>query len=166
MQVKLATGVQDTQCDGVFLCSAGAQVRLTPRIHDGLTYSEGETMNVRVPVAGHPIPTVTWTKDGQELLTETGRREVWVEDGYAVLNVSRCRRTADRGVYGIRAENYLGVDQATFTVEITGNDFLFFVTKQYFDVELPSILWSDCVSRLEKKYAEYNNRFCKISRSV
>ena len=89
-------------------------------------------MNVRVPVAGHPIPTVTWTKDGQELLTEAGRREVWVEDGYAVLNVTQCRRTADRGVYGIRAENYLGVDQATFTVEISGKRFLFVASLNFF----------------------------------
>jgi len=80
-------------------------------------------MNVRVPVIGHPVPRVTWFKDGKELLTELGRLEVWLEDGSAVLNITECRRTNDRGVYGIRVENDLGVDQATFAVEITGENF-------------------------------------------
>jgi len=100
--------------------SAAAQVRLTPRISDGLTFSQGQTMNVRVPVVGQPVPTVTWIKDGAELLTEAGRREVWLEDSCAVLNITHCRRTTDRGVYGIRVENNLGIDEATFAVEITG----------------------------------------------
>jgi len=79
-------------------------------------------MNVRVPVVGQPVPRVTWIKDGEELLTEAGRREVWMEDSYAVLNVTQCRRSSDRGDYGIRVENSLGSDQATFTVEITGRN--------------------------------------------
>ena len=109
--------------------SAAAQVRLTPRIYDGLTYSQGETINVRVPVAGHPVPRVAWIKDGDELLTEAGRREVWLENGCAVLNISSCQRVIDRGVYGIRVENSLGVDEAAFAVEITGKDSIF-VTKR------------------------------------
>jgi len=105
----------------VFRIAAAAQVRLTPRIYDGLAFSHGQPMNVRVPVVGHPIPSVTWLKDGEELLTEAGRREVWLEDGCAVLNISECRRPDDRGVYGIRVENSFGIDEATFPVEITGN---------------------------------------------
>jgi len=31
--------------------------------------------------------------------------------------------------------------------------------RQYFDVELPSTLWSDCVRRFEKKFAECDNSF-------
>ena len=106
----------DARCVDV---SAAAQVRLTPRIYDGMTWSEGQTINVRIPMAGHPTPSVTWLKDGAELLTEDGRREVWTEDGCAVVNISQCRRTVDRGVYGIRVENSLGVDEASFAVEIT-----------------------------------------------
>ena len=36
----------------------------------------------------------------------------------------------------------------------------------YFDVKLPSTLWSDRVIRFEKKFAECNNSFCKITASV
>jgi len=39
-------------------------------------------------------------------------------------------------------------------------------SRQYFDVKLPSTLWSDCVRRFEKKFAECDNIFCKISVSV
>jgi len=38
--------------------------------------------------------------------------------------------------------------------------------QQYFDVKLPSTLWSDRVRRFEKKFAECDNIFCKISVSV
>ena len=34
--------------------------------------------------------------------------------------------------------------------------------RQYFDVKLPSSLWSDRVRRFEKKFAEFDNIFCKI----
>ena len=103
---------------------------LTPRIYDGLAFSQGQTMNVRVPVVGHPVPAVTWFKDGEELLTEAGRREVWLEDGCALLNVSECRRVSDRAVYGVRVRNDLGVDEATFTVEITGDKYYYFRRRQ------------------------------------
>jgi len=33
---------------------------------------------------------------------------------------------------------------------------------QYFDVKLPSTLWSDRVRRFEKKFAEYDNFFGKF----
>ena len=38
--------------------------------------------------------------------------------------------------------------------------------RQYFDAKLPSTLWSDCVRRSEKKFAECDNIFCKISVSI
>lgn len=95
-------------------------MRLTPRIYDGLSFARGDALNIRVPVVGQPVPRVTWFKDGEELMTELGRREVWLDDGCAVLNIVECRRTSDRGVYGLRVENTHGVDEATFTVEITG----------------------------------------------
>jgi len=38
--------------------------------------------------------------------------------------------------------------------------------RQYFDVKLPSTLWSDSVRRFEKKFAECDNIFCKISVSI
>jgi len=78
-------------------------------------------MTVRVPISGHPAPSVTWTLDGQRLMTEADRREVWVEDCYAVLNIKQCRRQIDRGVYGVRVDNGLGTDEASFTVDITGS---------------------------------------------
>lgn len=121
--------------------SAGAQVSLTPRIYDGLAFSQGQTMNVRVPVVGHPVPAVSWFKDGEELLTEAGRREVWLEDGCAVLNVSECRRLSDRGVYGVRVQNDLGVDEATFTVEITGDNY--FLSRQKTSYYWLNLLVSD-----------------------
>jgi len=38
--------------------------------------------------------------------------------------------------------------------------------RQYFGVKLPSTLWSDRVKRFEKKFAECDNFFCKISVSI
>ena len=41
------------------------------------------------------------------------------------------------------------------------------MSAKYFDVKLPSTLWSERVRRFEKKFAECDNIFfCKISVSV
>jgi len=38
--------------------------------------------------------------------------------------------------------------------------------RQYFEVKLPSTLWSGRVCRFEKTFAECHNIFCKISVSI
>jgi len=38
--------------------------------------------------------------------------------------------------------------------------------RQYFDVKLPSTVWSDRVRRYEKKFAKCDNIFCKIQSQI
>jgi len=111
--------VQRSLLHDVDSCTAPAQVRLSQNIFDGVTSNDGDELKLAVPVVGQPSPNVTWMKDGEVLLPEPDTRQMWEQDGQAILLISKCRR-ADRGEYGIYVENYLGGDEAVFTVEING----------------------------------------------
>ena len=97
---------------------APAKLKLTPRIFDGLSFTKGQTAKIRVPVIGHPVPTVTWYKNG-EILRQMERVSLTQDDSCTILAISDCQRS-DRGEYGVRIENYLGIDEATFAVNVTG----------------------------------------------
>ena len=94
-------------------------MRLSQNVFDGVTGNEGEELKIAIPVVGQPSPNVTWMKDGEVIPPEEGTRQMWLQDGQAVLSIIKCRR-ADRGEYGIIVENYLGGDEAVFSVDING----------------------------------------------
>lgn len=93
-------------------------MKLTPRIFDSLSFTKGQTGKIRVPVIGQPMPKVTWCKDGS-ILKEDERCQVTQDDSSTILSIKDCQRT-DRGNYSVRIENYLGCDEASFTVNVTG----------------------------------------------
>jgi len=101
------------------LLSGPAQLMLAPRLLNGLGFTRGQPMNISVPVLGHPLPDITWIKDG-DVLKPSDRCQLVVEDGSAMLSVSACDRLKDGGQYSLRIMNCLGTDQATFLVIIFG----------------------------------------------
>lgn len=64
------------------------------------------------------MPKVTWYKDG-EILRQMERISVIQDDSCTVLTITDCQRP-DSGKYGVRIENYLGIDEAAFAVNVTG----------------------------------------------
>lgn len=80
------------------------------------TYSVqvGYDLKIEVPVAGHPKPTITWTKDGAAL-KQTTRVNVTDTAGQTTLTIKDATRE-DGGMYSINIANALGSKDATIEV--------------------------------------------------
>uniref|UniRef100_A0A3B3DH62 Titin n=1 Tax=Oryzias melastigma TaxID=30732 RepID=A0A3B3DH62_ORYME len=80
------------------------------------TYSVqvGYDLKIEVPIAGHPKPTITWTKDGTAL-KQTTRVNVTDSAHHTTLTIKDATRE-DGGMYSINVANSLGSKDATVEV--------------------------------------------------
>uniref|UniRef100_A0A3B4Y810 Titin n=1 Tax=Seriola lalandi dorsalis TaxID=1841481 RepID=A0A3B4Y810_SERLL len=80
------------------------------------TYSVqvGHDLKIEVPIAGHPKPTITWTKDGAAL-KQTTRVNVTDTKHQTTLTIKDATRE-DGGMYSINISNALGSKDATIEV--------------------------------------------------
>uniref|UniRef100_A0A3B5BAE1 Titin n=1 Tax=Stegastes partitus TaxID=144197 RepID=A0A3B5BAE1_9TELE len=80
------------------------------------TYSVqvGHDLKIEVPIAGHPKPTITWTKDGAAL-KQTTRVNVTDSAHHTTLTIKDATRE-DGGMYSINIANALGSKDATIEV--------------------------------------------------
>uniref|UniRef100_A0A3Q3JD96 Titin n=1 Tax=Monopterus albus TaxID=43700 RepID=A0A3Q3JD96_MONAL len=78
------------------------------------TVQVGHDLKIEVPVAGHPKPTITWTKDGT-VLKQTTRVNVADTAHHTTLTIKDATRE-DGGMYSINVSNTLGSKDATIEV--------------------------------------------------
>ncbi|CAN8178623.1 unnamed protein product, partial [Coccothraustes coccothraustes] len=77
----------------------------------------GNKLRLDVPISGEPLPTVTWTKDGQEFSAREGR--VRLEDRQQLSSfVIESAERADEGRYEIRVTNPAGEDTAAINIRV------------------------------------------------
>uniref|UniRef100_A0A3B3YT77 Titin n=1 Tax=Poecilia mexicana TaxID=48701 RepID=A0A3B3YT77_9TELE len=74
----------------------------------------GNDLKIEVPVAGHPKPTITWTKDGVAL-KQTTRVNVSDSAHHTTLTIKDATRE-DGGMYTVTIANALGSKDATIEV--------------------------------------------------
>jgi len=89
-------------------------------IGDNLTALTNTGITIQCPTSGVPTPTVTWTKDGQEI-TNDGRYTV--EDDGALMISEAVEEDSAR--YTCIADSVTGKDSASSTVKIAGKIFLY-----------------------------------------
>ncbi|CAG9858182.1 unnamed protein product [Phyllotreta striolata] len=94
--------------------NAPPTVRLPRQYEDGLLFEIGESMRLKVSIAGRPAPLVFWTHDGESIKTH----EIEHVDGASVLKIDDAKRE-DRGEYAVKAVNKLGEDVQSFLVTVT-----------------------------------------------
>ena len=92
---------------------------ITLTIGDNITALTNTSITIQCPTSGVPTPTVTWTKDGQEI-TNDGRYTVQ-DDGSLLINEAE---EEDSARYSCIAESAAGKDSASSTVKIAGTYFL------------------------------------------
>lgn len=80
------------------------------------TVKVGTRYNIDIDVSGIPSPTVTWRKDGQPL---ENKDIIEIRDNYTSISISKLVRD-DTGIYQVTAENNVGRDSATFTLDVKG----------------------------------------------
>uniref|UniRef100_A0A3B3Z9Y6 Titin n=1 Tax=Periophthalmus magnuspinnatus TaxID=409849 RepID=A0A3B3Z9Y6_9GOBI len=74
----------------------------------------GYDLKIEVPIAGHPKPTITWTKDGTAL-KQTTRVNVTDSAHHTTLTIKDATRE-DGGMYSINVANNLGSKDASIEV--------------------------------------------------
>ncbi|XP_063069289.1 titin-like [Engraulis encrasicolus] len=74
----------------------------------------GSNLQIEVPIAGQPKPTITWTKDGARLRQTTRLNVIHTED-HTILTLTEATRD-DGGTYNISVANSLGRTDANIEV--------------------------------------------------
>lgn len=92
-------------------------IRLPRQYEDGLLFEIGESIRLKVTIAGRPTPLVFWTHNG-ESIKNSDRYELESNDRSSILKIDAAERS-DRGEYQIKAVNKIGEDVASFLVTIT-----------------------------------------------
>lgn len=75
------------------------------------TITQGSSVQLQCSVSGFPIPTIKWTKVGEQFRPN-------IEQIGPVLHI-RNARVEDRGLYVCVATNNNGIQQASAAVEVT-----------------------------------------------
>ena len=92
---------------------------ITLTIGDNLTALTSTSITIQCPTSGVPTPTVTWTKDGQEI-TNDGRYTVQKDSSLLISEALE----EDSARYTCIADSVTGKDSASSTVKIAGEIFL------------------------------------------
>ena len=85
-------------------------------VGDNVTAASNTTITIRCPVSGVPTPTVTWHKDGVQVIARdrirfTADNNSFVIDGAMVV---------DSAKYTCRVQSVFGMDEVSSTVTIIG----------------------------------------------
>ena len=86
---------------------------LTLTIGDNVTALVNTSITIKCPTSGVPKPTVTWTKDGQELLS--GGRYRLQDDGSLVISDAN---EEDNAQYTCTADSVAGKDSVASIVQV------------------------------------------------
>ena len=88
---------------------------MTATIGDNVTALTNTSITIQCPTSGIPTPTVTWTKDGQEI--PSGGRYKVQEDGSLVISGSGME---DNAKYMCSAESISGKDSLSSILRVVG----------------------------------------------
>ena len=91
------------------------QSPMTLTIGDNVTALTNTSITIQCPTSGVPTPTVTWTKDGQEI--PSGGRYTVQDDGSLLISGPN---EDDNARYTCTADSVAGKDSASSMVQIVG----------------------------------------------
>ncbi|KAJ8954873.1 hypothetical protein NQ318_016808 [Aromia moschata] len=99
------------------MVEAPPSIRLPRQYEEGLLFEIGETIRLKVSIAGRPTPLVFWSHNG-ESIKNNDRYEIEYVDRSSILKINEAQRT-DRGEYHVKAVNKLGENTQSFLVTVT-----------------------------------------------
>lgn len=97
---------------------APPKIRLPRQYEDGFLVEAGESIKLKVGIAGRPTPSIAWMHNGEIITNNDGRHEITTNDKNSFLKITKAVRS-DRGEYNVRAVNKLGEFNASFLVTVT-----------------------------------------------
>ncbi|GLH11531.1 Titin, partial [Gryllus bimaculatus] len=108
-------GIKSTRAELIIMTAP--KLNVPPRFRDTAFFDKGENVVIKIPFTGHPRPRMSWTKDG-ETIESGGHFAVEVKERHAILTI-RDGSKLDSGPYRLVAENDLGMDSATISIQIS-----------------------------------------------
>ncbi|XP_015122959.1 uncharacterized protein LOC107045270 [Diachasma alloeum] len=103
---------------GKLILQALPKIRLPRQYEDGLLFEKGETIKLKISIAGRPFPSVTWYHDGEIIDVDDRHIMESIDTGEYSLTILAAKRK-DRGEYTMKASNKLGEDSSSFLVTVT-----------------------------------------------
>ena len=85
-------------------------------VGDTVTALTNTSITIQCPTSGVPTPTVTWTKDGQEIPSEGSYKAQ--DDGSLVISEAKVEDSAQ---YTCNANSVTGKDSKSSTVRVAGS---------------------------------------------
>uniref|UniRef100_A0A0C9QAL6 TTN_1 protein n=1 Tax=Fopius arisanus TaxID=64838 RepID=A0A0C9QAL6_9HYME len=107
-----------TSTRGKLILQALPKIRLPRQYEDGLLFEKGETIKLKISIAGRPSPCVKWYHDGEMIILGDRHIIESIDTGEYSLTILTAVRN-DRGEYTITASNELGEDSSSFLVTVT-----------------------------------------------
>jgi hypothetical protein len=101
---------------------APPRFRLPQKYNDVLNYDKGEPIVIKIPYTGSPMPNVTLTKDGVDIMKDKNV-SVDVKDRAIILTIRNPDKNTS-GPYKIKLDNNLGEDEATLRIHVSGNSII------------------------------------------
>ncbi|CAF0741448.1 unnamed protein product, partial [Didymodactylos carnosus] len=93
------------------------RLRLPPKYQDVLNYDKGETIQIKIPYTGSPLPNVTLLH-GDKDVTKANNVTVDVGDRAITLTIRNPDKNTS-GPYKLKLENNLGEDEATLRLHVS-----------------------------------------------
>lgn len=95
-----------------------------------MVVTAGNAFTLECTVSGTPELITKWYKDGREL-TNSRKHQIIFSKKVATLKVLSAD-TGDRGLYTFEVQNEVGKSSCTCSVDISGWQGLFFLTRNFF----------------------------------
>ncbi|XP_078700696.1 titin-like [Branchiostoma floridae x Branchiostoma belcheri] len=87
------------------------------RLQEEMTVRAGETINIAAGITGKPVPAISWERGGKPLMA-VDRVSLVNDASSSNLDIRKCMRKIDQGVYQVTAKNKVGTASKQIKVTI------------------------------------------------
>ena len=116
IKIKNKSGFKTSKSNVSVRCSP--KLKLPTRFEETATYDKGETVTIRIPYIGCPMPDFKWSVNGKDV-TNDDRYSVEITGTHAMITLKNAD-SGHTGEYQIKLENELGSDTCKFKIQILG----------------------------------------------
>ncbi len=124
VKIKNKSGFKTSKANVSVRCSP--KIKLPSRLLETTTYDKAETVTIRIPYIGCPIPNFKWSVNGQDVSNDD-RYAIEITESHAIITLKNTD-SGHTGEYQIKLDNPLGSDSCKFKVQILGKLYFLYIS--------------------------------------